>query len=135
MCLLACFCTQAINIHAGINGLEVGQSVVIGVALLVHSMLELRQDPDDAASLFSGMVLLPFLACSLALAWYNWFPAKVFVGDTYCYFSGMTFAVVGVLGHCNKTLLALFLPQLFNFLYSLPQLLHRTVRDVAARCA
>ena len=29
------------------------------------------------------------------------YPSKVFVGDTYCYFAGMTFAVVGVSWHEN----------------------------------
>ncbi|CAJ0927355.1 21283_t:CDS:2 [Entrophospora sp. SA101] len=27
------------------------------------------------------------------------YPSKVFVGDTFCYFAGMSFAVVGILGH------------------------------------
>ena len=34
MGMLAIFCTNAINILAGINGLEVGQSVIIGETLL-----------------------------------------------------------------------------------------------------
>jgi len=36
----------------------------------------------------------------------------------------MTFAVVGILGHFSKTMLLFFLPQIFNFLYSTPQLFH-----------
>lgn len=48
----------------------------------------------------------------------------MFVGDTFCYFAGMTFAVVGILGHFSKTMLLFFMPQVFNFLYSLPQLFH-----------
>lgn len=46
----------------------------------------------------------------------------MFVGDTYCYFAGMTFAVCGILGHFSKTMLLFFIPQLLNFAYSLPQL-------------
>lgn len=46
----------------------------------------------------------------------------MFVGDTFCYFAGMTFAVVGILGHFSKTLILFFLPQIINFLYSIPQL-------------
>lgn len=46
------------------------------------------------------------------------------MGDTYCYFAGMSFAVVGILGHFSKTLLLFFLPQILNFLYSTPQLFH-----------
>lgn len=52
------------------------------------------------------------------------YPAQAFVGDTFCYLSGMTFAVVGILGHFSKTLLLFFIPQIINFLYSVPQLFH-----------
>lgn len=45
------------------------------------------------------------------------------MGDTFCYFSGMTFAVVGILGRFSKTTLLFFIPQVFNFLYSFPQLM------------
>ena len=50
------------------------------------------------------------------------YPSQVFVGDTFCYFAGMTFAVVGILGHFSKTMLLFFIPQVVNFVYSLPQL-------------
>lgn len=50
------------------------------------------------------------------------YPARAFIGDTFCYFAGMAFAVVGILGHFSKTLLLFFIPQIFNFLYSTPQL-------------
>ncbi len=46
----------------------------------------------------------------------------MFVGDTFTYFAGMTFAVAGILGHFSETLLLFFIPQLLNFVYSLPQL-------------
>lgn len=48
----------------------------------------------------------------------------MFVGDTFCYVSGMTFAVVAILSHFSKTVLLFFLPQIINFLYSVPQLFH-----------
>jgi UDP-N-acetylglucosamine--dolichyl-phosphate N-acetylglucosaminephosphotransferase len=54
--------------------------------------------------------MIPFLATSLALFRKNAFPSKVFVGDTYCYFAGMTFAVVGILGKFSKTMLLFFIP-------------------------
>lgn len=54
--------------------------------------------------------MIPFLATTLALLRKNAFPSRVFVGDTYCYFAGMTFAVVGILGHFSKTMLLFFLP-------------------------
>ena len=50
------------------------------------------------------------------------YPSRVFVGDTYCYFAGMTFAVTAILCHFSKTMLLFFIPQIFNFIYSVPQL-------------
>lgn len=38
--LLAIFCTNSINILAGINGLEVGQSFIIGCAIITHNAIE-----------------------------------------------------------------------------------------------
>ena len=46
----------------------------------------------------------------------------MFVGDTYCYFAGMTFGTVCVVGHFTKTMVLFLLPQGFNFVYSCPQL-------------
>lgn len=121
MGMLAVFCTNAINIYAGINGLEAGQSYVIASAVLVHNLVEIRLGSVEN-HLFSAMIILPFLGVSLGLLRHNWFPASVFVGDTFCYFAGMTFAVVGILGHFSKTLLLFFIPQVLNFLWSIPQL-------------
>ncbi|RKP08260.1 glycosyl transferase family 4-domain-containing protein, partial [Thamnocephalis sphaerospora] len=127
MSMMSIFCTNAINILAGINGLEVGQSVVIAMSIAANDFLYLgNSDPAAVnAHLFSLHFMLPFIGVSLALLWHNWFPARVFVGDTYCYFAGMTFAVVSILGHFSKTVLLFFIPQVFNFVYSVPQLFHR----------
>ncbi|XP_044748797.1 UDP-N-acetylglucosamine--dolichyl-phosphate N-acetylglucosaminephosphotransferase [Coccinella septempunctata] len=123
MGMLAVFCTNAINILAGINGLEVGQSIVIAISIIIFNLIELS-GPLWKAHQFSLYFLLPYCATSLALFKYNWYPSRVFVGDTFCYFSGMTFAVVGILGHFSKTTLLFFIPQVFNFLFSVPQLFH-----------
>ncbi|GKY95599.1 hypothetical protein MPSEU_000521200 [Mayamaea pseudoterrestris] len=124
MGMLAVFCTNAINIYAGINGLEAGQSYVIGCAILVHNLIELHFGHMPENHLFSTMIMLSFVGVTAGLLRHNWYPASVFVGDTYCYFAGMTFAVVAILGHFSKTLLLFFIPQIINFLYSVPQLFH-----------
>ncbi len=123
MGLLAVFCTNAINIYAGINGLEAGQTVVIALALLYLSIRGILVDGIGTSNyLFSASILLPFIGTTLGLLYKNWYPARVFVGDTFCYFAGMTFAVVGIHGHLSKTLLLMFLPQVVNFILSVPQL-------------
>ena len=67
---LAVFCTNAINIYAGINGLEVGQSIIIGCFILLHNILEiyLRKSTEH---FFSLMIMIPFVFVSLALMKYN----------------------------------------------------------------
>ena len=125
MSCLAIFCTNAINILAGVNGLEVGQSIVIALTVVANNLVQLWRWPDGPLhenNLFSLYLMLPFIGCSAALMQHNWYPARVFVGDTYCYFAGMTFAVAGILGHNAKTLLLFFVPQVLNFVYSVPQL-------------
>nr|WCZ58455.1 UDP-N-acetylglucosamine--dolichyl-phosphate N-acetylglucosaminephosphotransferase [Andalucia godoyi] len=114
--LLTVFCTNSINILAGINGLEVGQSIVIALAIIVHLFVDNEVNERVLA------IALPFLAVSIALLRYNIFPSRVFVGDTYTVFAGMALACCGILGHFSKTLMLFFIPQILNFLYSLPQL-------------
>merc|ERR1719394_741120 len=121
--MLAVFCTNAINILAGINGLEVGQSVIIASSLIIFNLMSLSGNLGHHHQ-FSLYFLLPYLGTSLGLLAHNWYPSKVFPGDTFCYFSGMTLAVVAILGHFSKTLLLFFIPQIANFLYSVPQLFH-----------
>ena len=70
--------------------------------------------------LFSMTLMIPFCLLALALFKQNAYPSRVFVGDTFCYFAGMTFAVVGILGHQSKTILLFFIPQLLNFALSVP---------------
>jgi UDP-N-acetylglucosamine--dolichyl-phosphate N-acetylglucosaminephosphotransferase len=127
MAAVAIFCPNSINILAGINGIEVSQSLIIAFLLVLNDCFYLLvpyPHPATDSHLFSLYMLLPFIGVSLALWRHNWYPARVFPGDTYCYFAGMVFAVVGILGHFSKTLLLLFIPQIFNAAYSAPQLFH-----------
>ena len=124
MAFVAIFCPNTINILAGVNGMEVGQSIIIALLIILNDTLYLTipSHPATDSHYFSIYFLLPFLGVSFALLYHNWYPSKVFVGDTYCYFAGMVFAVVGILGHFSKTLLLLFIPQLINSAYSAPQI-------------
>lgn len=127
MVLLTIFCTNSINILAGVNGLEAGQTFIVACALLLHNLVELSGRAGGVpalrdAHLFSAYLVLPLAATTMGLLVSNWYPARVFVGDTFTYFAGMTIAVAGILGHQSETLLLFLVPQVFNFVYSLPQL-------------
>jgi UDP-N-acetylglucosamine--dolichyl-phosphate N-acetylglucosaminephosphotransferase len=40
MGMLAVFCTNAINIYAGVNGIEAGQSLIIALSILISNLIE-----------------------------------------------------------------------------------------------
>ncbi|GAA5830370.1 hypothetical protein JCM3766R1_002695 [Sporobolomyces carnicolor] len=156
MSMLSTFCTNSINILAGINGVEVSQALVIALSLIVNDILYLEFRPHSVFAaisnwsfgtpvpasigdvwsfgmshgskelqdrhLFSLYFMLPLVGVCFGLLRHNWYPSRAFIGDTFCYFSGMSFAVTAILSHYSKTLLLFFLPQVFNFVYSAPQL-------------
>lgn len=107
MILWCMWCGNAINIHAGINGLEVGQTIVIALGLLPII--------DDTPTLMS------YICVAAGLLALNWYPSIVFVGDSWCYMSGMFF--VSIAQHETETLAFFMLPQIANTLLSLPELL------------
>lgn len=125
LAMLAIFCTNAINILAGVNGLEAGQALVIAMSLIMNDLVCISRIPDGLQGrdhhLFSLYILVPFATTTAGLLYWNWFPSSVFVGDTFCYFAGMTFAVAGILGHYSKTLLLFMIPQIVNWILSMPQ--------------
>jgi UDP-N-acetylglucosamine--dolichyl-phosphate N-acetylglucosaminephosphotransferase len=71
MGMLAVFCTNAINILAGINGLEVGQSVIIALSIMVFNMIELSGNLWKAHQ-FSLYFMFPYIGTTLALLKHNW---------------------------------------------------------------
>ncbi|KAJ3015072.1 Polypeptide release factor (eRF1) in translation termination [Thoreauomyces humboldtii] len=123
MAALAIFSTNAINILAGVNGVEAGQSLVIALSIVINDILQIQRNPSRIeAHLTSLYFVLPFVGVTIGFLMHNWYPARAFPGDTFCYFAGMIFAVVGILGNFSKTVLLFMIPQIFNFVYSCPQL-------------
>lgn len=103
--LLWCiWCGNSINIYAGINGLETGQCLIIACGLFFV-----------VPNVFSYICV-----CSV-LFYFNWFPASIFVGDSWCYLSGAFF--VSVAQHKTEKLAIMMLPQIVNTLFSLPELI------------
>ena len=60
--------------------------------------------------------MFPFVGCVLGLLQANWYPAKVFVGDTFCYWAGCTLATTSIVGRFSKTGILFFIPQV-KFLF------------------
>lgn len=68
MGMLAVFCTNAINILAGINGLEAGQSLIIAISIIVFNIIEIIQDQNNRPEHeFSLHIIMPYFATTFAL--------------------------------------------------------------------
>ncbi|KAH7647701.1 DPAGT1 like N-acetylglucosamine-phosphate transferase [Cryptosporidium bovis] len=109
MLSLMIFCTNSINIYSGVNGLEVGQSVIISISIIIYNIIEIltlipnwQYNFKSNHHFFSILLLLPFTASSLSLFHFNRYPSLVFVGDTYTYFAGACFAILFGIYHCPR---------------------------------
>lgn len=114
--IIACvFCTNSINILSGINGLETGQALIIGIALLFQTGMN-----NSNVALITNSL---FITVTFALFKQNVYPAKIFVGDSFCFFSGTILSIVWTLkGSPFSSIFFMFL-QFINFFLSLPQLI------------
>jgi UDP-N-acetylglucosamine--dolichyl-phosphate N-acetylglucosaminephosphotransferase len=43
-------------------------------------------------------LLVTFLSTAIALMKLNAYPAKIFIGDTFCYFAGIVLAIAAIMG-------------------------------------
>ncbi|KAL7418766.1 tunicamycin resistance protein [Cryptotrichosporon argae] len=146
LAMLPTFTTNSINILAGVNGVEATQALVIAASVALNDLIFLPVWPrallvalgignphegrvlEWAAGevvkrhLMSLYFMLPLIGVCAGFLWHNWYPARAFPGDTFCYFTGMAFSAVAIQGHFSKTLILFFIPQIFNFVLSCPQL-------------
>lgn len=94
--------TNGYNILAGYNGLEAGLGVIIFGAF-------------GGISLITGELWLALIAGIIAMALFgflifNWYPAKVFPGDSLTYSLGALVSCFAILGNIEKFSLILFIP-------------------------
>lgn len=98
MTLLGIYQTNTINIYAGINGLEVGQSIIAASGMLIYFAVRCLLVDEIGIYEYSIYLLVTFLGASLALMKLNAYPAKIFIGDTFCYFAGIVLALASIWG-------------------------------------
>lgn len=95
--------TNAVNLIDGLDGLAAGVSAIAAVTLGVVSLLEGMHQPALLAFILAASVL-GFLK-------HNFYPAKIFMGDTGSLFLGFNLAVIAILGLTKTTtIFPLFLP-------------------------
>jgi UDP-N-acetylmuramyl pentapeptide phosphotransferase/UDP-N-acetylglucosamine-1-phosphate transferase len=97
---LGIYKTNTINIFAGINGLEVGQSIVAAIGMLLYFGVQVVIQGAEVYEQkeYSVSLLVVFLGGALALLKLNQYPSQIFIGDTFCYFAGIVLAIAAILG-------------------------------------
>jgi len=95
--------TNAINLIDGLDGLAAGVTAISAGTLF---FVALRTHQISAA-----IILLALCGSALGFLRYNFFPAKIFLGDSGSYFLGFTLAAASVVGVFKTTLVvALLIP-------------------------
>jgi UDP-N-acetylglucosamine--dolichyl-phosphate N-acetylglucosaminephosphotransferase len=100
--------SNAYNLLGGYNGLEAGMGVII---LLVLGYVGLQNGKSDAS-----VLALVMAGALLAFLYFNWYPARVFPGDTLTYSVGALVACVAILGDMEKIAILLFIPYVIDFI-------------------
>lgn len=99
--------SNAYNMLAGYNGLEAGMGIII---LATMGYVGYLNNNSDASILATCMV-----GALLAFLFFNWYPAKVFPGDTLTYSVGALIACIAVIGNIQKIAVILFIPYAIDF--------------------
>ena len=94
--------TNAINLIDGLDGLAAGVS---SIALITISLMAFLK-----GDVFVLSIALMVLGSTIGFLFYNFHPAKIFMGDTGALFLGYMIAVLSMLGFKNVTFFSLIIP-------------------------
>jgi len=97
---------NAINMFAGLNGLEAGSSLIMALALL---FLTFRSDKP-----IGYIILTPFIGALLAFLYFNRYPSRVFPGDVGTFGMGAVLACVAILADLERAAIIMFIPYFAN---------------------
>ncbi|MCK4278067.1 MAG: hypothetical protein KAW82_02620 [Desulfurellaceae bacterium] len=104
--------SNAWNMLAGFNGLEVGMGIVAMIFLSVVAYMV-----ESTTALY---ILAVALGALFATLYYNWYPAKVFIGDAGTLSIGAVIACCVILGNFEKAGVIIVIPHIVDFLIKLP---------------
>ena len=99
---------NAVNMLAGFNGLEVGVGVVAVGSLAIIAYLI-----GETTAL---LILLATLGALIAALYYNWYPAKILVGDVGTLSIGAVIASAVIIGNYETAGVIIIIPYVLDFL-------------------
>ena len=99
---------NAVNMLAGFNGLEVGMGIVAMSSLAIIAYLI-----GETTAL---LILMAALGALIAALYYNWYPAKILVGDVGTLSIGAIIACAVIVGNYETAGIIIIIPYLIDFL-------------------
>ncbi|MCG2790824.1 MAG: hypothetical protein L6305_03630 [Actinomycetia bacterium] len=99
---------NAVNMLAGFNGLEAGMGIVAIGSLAIIAYL--------MGQTTSFIILIAALGALLAALYYNWYPAKILVGDVGTLTIGAIIASAVIIGNYEAAGVILMIPYMVDFL-------------------
>lgn len=96
--------TNAINLIDGLDGLAGGISSIYFLTIAIIAFILNKMEGLDT------ILSLIMLGATLGFLLHNFYPAKIFMGDTGSLFLGFTISVIGLLGFKTATLTSLVIP-------------------------
>jgi len=99
---------NAVNMLAGFNGLEVGMGVMAVGSLAIIAYL--------IGQTTALIILLAVLGALLAALYYNWYPAKILIGDVGTLSIGAVIACAVIVGNYETAGVIITIPYVVDFL-------------------
>jgi UDP-N-acetylglucosamine--dolichyl-phosphate N-acetylglucosaminephosphotransferase len=83
--------SNAFNMLAGLNGLEAGQGIILTLTLTIIALF--------TGHITAAILGIAMLGALIAFLKFNWFPAKIFGGDSLTLMVGANLAVMSIIGN------------------------------------
>src|SRR5699024_6245706 len=82
--------TNAINLIDGLDGLATGVSTIALLSMFVMALVDMQ--------IFAAYLAIVLIGANLGFLYHNFYPAKIYMGDTGSNFLGYMIAVISMLG-------------------------------------
>ena len=86
--------SNAANMIAGMNGLEAGMGIIMSVTMLVIAITLGRIE--------AAILMVALMGALLAFLRFNWFPARIFPGDSLTLMVGASIATAAIIGNMER---------------------------------
>mgnify|MGYP001575011623 CR=1 FL=1 len=103
--------TTTFNFLAGYNGLEAGQGIIVLSAIALVAFF--------TGNSWLSLIAMCMIAALLAFLFYNFYPAKIFPGDSLTYTIGGLIAIIAILGNFERIAVFFFIPYILETILKL----------------